>query len=147
MVLPFVPALSFWFCRASVAVRAFSVCRRRGSSLVAAPPRLRCFSCRAALAPWVQGLQQLPCSTCDLSGPGITSVSPALAGGVLTTGPLREAQSLVLFLTIIFMRRNKIGTEHPELWKNKHDLTHVYTPVQKEGRTTRDRRNMGTGQG
>ena len=34
---------------------------------------------------------QLPCGTCDLPGPAIEPMSPALAGGFLTTGPPRKS--------------------------------------------------------
>ena len=39
----------------------------------------------------------VPCSTWDLSGPGIEPMSPALAGRFLTTGPQGRP---VLFLSI-----------------------------------------------
>ena len=74
------------------------------------------------LLPWsmgsrVHGLQQLPCSMWDLSGPGTTPGSPAQAGGVLTTRAPGKPSPWLLFLNIIFMRKNKSRTEHPELWK------------------------------
>ena len=68
---------------------AFSNCGERGllpsrgaglllavASLVAAPGLSSCGS-------WAQ----LPCGMWNLPGPGIEPVSPALAGGFLTTGP------------------------------------------------------------
>ena len=99
--------LSFWFFRASVAVRAFSVCRRGGSSLVAAPPH-----CSASLA--VQ--HRLPGARASaIALQHVRSFWTRDNIRVPCTGrwsfnhwTTREAQSLVLFLTIIFMRRNKI---------------------------------------
>ena len=53
----------------------------------------------------------------DLSGPGTTPGSPAQAGGVLTTRAPGKPSPWLLFLNIVFMRKHKSRTEHPELWK------------------------------
>ena len=64
-------------------------------------PLLRCtgFSLRWLLLLWRTGLVS-PCGTWDLPGPGIEPVSPALAGGFLTTGPPGTSQRYFFFFLI-----------------------------------------------
>ena len=43
-----------------------------------------------------------PCSMWHFPGPGIKSMSPALAGGVLTTGPPRKSCLVLSFILFSF---------------------------------------------
>ena len=47
----------------------------------------------------------------DLPGPGIEPVSPALAGGFLTTGPLGKSQNLCLTCTVLGRKTPVMDTE------------------------------------
>ena len=52
----------------------------------------------------------LPCSMWDLPGPGIKSVSPALAGRFLTTGPLgKSPESTLLMIHVFYLLWRGLG--------------------------------------
>ena len=103
----FIYLFYFWLCWVFLAVRGLSlVVASRGYSL------LRCagFSLRWPLLLWSMGSRHTGFSSCgnrlnscgvrawllcgmwDLPGPGLESMSPALAGRFLTTVPLGEPQ-------------------------------------------------------
>ena len=68
---------------------------------------------------------QLLCGMWDLPGPGLEPVSPALAGGLLTTVPPRKPQCQILrflFLIIIVITENVI-IKDLKLW-----MVHIYDP-------------------
>ena len=94
----------WWLCRVFTAVLGFSLVAVSGAPLQSRCTGFHCagFSCCSSSGSRLLGLRsygvqaQLLCSTWNLPRPGIKPVSPALAGGLLTTGPLGSPMKLDL---------------------------------------------------
>ena len=100
------------------------------TSVVAAHGLCSCGSW--ALERWLSSCgvpAQLPCSMWDLPRAGTKLVSPALAGGFLTTVPPREALGLVLCqIFSVILGDNQILT-----WRRKWQPTPVFLPGKSHG--------------